>query len=95
MNHNKRRRALHREQFGRQAELCRRLPCAATNEPPPSDPHHVVPRSRGGRDEHTVPLSRAAHIELHTIGAASFERKYGVNLVQVAAELQARFTTNQ
>lgn len=73
--------------FGKQADLCRILPCLVCSATP-CDPHHVKSRGAGGRDEHCVPLDRAHHDELHTIGRIAFETKYGVDLMTEAARLQ-------
>lgn len=80
-------------QFGMQAALCRALPCIVCGRGP-SDPHHVKSRGAGGRDEHTVPLDRQHHDELHTIGRHAFEKKYGVDLVHEAARLHEVVTTS-
>lgn len=55
------------------------------------DPAHVKPRSLGGDDLwNALPLARHLHNEQegHT---KTFEKKYGVNLLAIAAEYTARF----
>lgn len=76
--------ARHAKAFGAQAARCRHAFCAACGWGP-CDPHHVIPRSRGGLDADTVPLCRVCHSTLHTIGAESFEALWGVDLMAVAA----------
>ena len=56
----KRRAARKAEQFAAQAELCRRLPCAACGRPGPSDPAHVISRGAGGKDKgNVIPLCKS------------------------------------
>lgn len=46
-----------RAAFGKQAALCRTLPCAACGHPAPSEPAHVVSRGAGGKDRgNVIPL---------------------------------------
>lgn len=48
------------EQFGPQAKLCRRLPCAACGRLGPSDPAHVISRGAGGGDRgNVIPLCKS------------------------------------
>lgn len=82
------RRRLRAAQFGEQAGLCRRSPCSACGRRAPSDPHHVIPRSRGGLDEHTIPLCRSCHRHVHSMGEATFQRIFGVNFIAIAAQMQ-------
>jgi hypothetical protein len=44
------------------------------------EPHHVRSRGGGGRDCDCVPICRTHHNEGHTIGWATFQKKYGVRL---------------
>lgn len=54
------------EQFGPQAKLCRRLPCAACGRPGPSDPAHVISRGAGGGDRgNVIPLCKNDLKTLH------------------------------
>lgn len=59
-------------------ESIRAIPCVATGRAPPSDAHHVKSRGAGGGDDYwnVIPLSRAAHQELHKIGTKKFAAKY-------------------
>ena len=88
---SKKRRA---EQEGPQAAICRELPCCHCGREP-SDylqvvPHHWPTRGAGGRDEHTTPWCVECHVPIFhdTYGSAEeCERRSGVNVVLVAAEL--------
>lgn len=57
----------------------------------PSDPHHVKTKGAGGHDRDTVPLCRAAHTEVHTIGTQSFATRYGLDWTAELAGYQARY----
>lgn len=60
----------------RHLSLIRQLPCCVTGMPGPNDPHHLkagLAHERGtGRratDRHAVPLCRAKHDELESLGS--------------------------
>lgn len=54
------------KQFGPQANLCRRLPCAACGRLGPSDPAHVISRGAGGGDRgNVIPLCKNDLKTLH------------------------------
>lgn len=89
-------------QFGRQAELCRLLPCCACGFPPPSQPAHVRSRGAGGKDEDTVPLCgtgmygnssrylrEGCHDKQHREGVLTFGARVGVDLAERAAAIRA------
>lgn len=52
--------------------------------------HHSTTRGAGGGDETVVPLCSAAHQEGHTIGWTTFERRYRVDLTNIAQTLWAK-----
>lgn len=81
-----RRARLRAAQFGPQAALCRFASCCVCSRRP-AEPHHVVPRSRGGTDADCVPLCAACHGRGHAVGWATFESETGVDLATVAADL--------
>ena len=86
------------EQYGPQAELCRRTPCWACGKPPPSEAHHEPPRKAGGvnaDDSDTLPLcyGRGSCHELrHGIngGRRAVEEKFGVDLDAGKREMRRR-----
>lgn len=49
--------------------------------------HHATTRGAGGGDDVTVPLCAKAHDEGHVKGWKTFEAKYALNLLAIAAEL--------
>lgn len=54
---------------------------------------HVKSRAAGGDDcGNIVPLCRAGHRELHTIGIRSFNKKYDLDLYAIAADLGRLYT---
>lgn len=74
---------LRAEQFGYQAEACRRSPCCACGKAPPSDPHHLKSRALGGKDRDCVPLCRGflgCHSCFHILGRKKFEEIKIINL---------------
>lgn len=54
--------------------------------------HHVVTRGAGGGDDTAVPLCSIHHEEWHKAGRETFDKRYGVNLLKLAAELWQRDT---
>jgi hypothetical protein len=84
-----------KEQFGRQAALCRTLPCCACGAPPPSDPHHVRSRGAGGLDKDTAPLCMGpggchAYCNAPWHSQRDLEEWYKVDLRVVADDLARR-----
>jgi hypothetical protein len=81
--------------YGSKARVAfvRSLPCSACGVIGYSQNAHVCRVGGGmGRKAHyttIVPLRGAMHRELHQIGRASFEEKYGVDLDKAAADTQA------
>ena len=75
------------EEFGKQSEHCRTLPCCACGLWPPSHPHHVRSRAAGGKDGSAVGLCIFCHAEVHQLGRQRFERKHGIDLAEVARSL--------
>lgn len=49
--------------------------------------HHVTTRGAGGGDDTAVPLCSGAHADLHNIGIETFEKRYAVDLAQIAEGL--------
>lgn len=61
-------------------ELVRQMPCKACGKPPPNDPDHIKTRGAGGTDDlsNLQALCRIHHIERHTIGIKTFQKKYNL-----------------
>lgn len=57
----------------------------------PSENAHVVPRSRGGKAKHIVPLCKKHHTELDMMGRSNFESKYNVDLMVEAHKVAEHF----
>lgn len=49
--------------------------------------HHSTTRGAGGGDDVAVPLCTKAHMEGHKIGWTTFEKRWGVDLAKISAEL--------
>jgi len=47
--------------------------------------HHVKTKGAGGGDEQVVAMCSIHHSEIHNIGVETFEKKYGINLADEAA----------
>jgi len=61
------------------------LPCIICNRQGPNDPHHLRALGNGGigqkpDDCWCIPLCRKHHNEIHSLGAGTFQKKYGVDL---------------
>jgi len=85
----RRKAKLRKLQFGPQSERCRRMPCSVPGcqSGTPIEAHHVVPRSRGGKDSDTVPLCAHHRYMGHYIGWWTFEERFDVDLASIAREL--------
>ena len=58
-----------------------------------AEPAHVRSRGAGGDDfANVVPLSHTLHMQLHTVGIRTFERRYKTDLAQVAAAYAEAYT---
>jgi hypothetical protein len=72
--------------------VCRQFECAVSGKPTAvcggiNHAHHVTTRGAGGGDEQIVPLCAIHHEEGHRSGWETFERRYNVDLAQMAADL--------
>jgi len=72
----------------------RGFPCAVQNSDcwEKIDAHHVLTRGAGNGDDKLVPLCRFHHAQWHDMGRETFDKRYGVNLLKLAAELWQRDT---
>lgn len=52
------------------------------------DPHHTVRKSQLGSDYSCVPLCREHHSSVHNLGVHSFDKKFSVNLKDIASKLK-------
>jgi len=62
------------------------LPCLVCGTLP-VDAHHVRSKGAGGTWRDLVPLCRIHHSEYHTAGHVTFERRYDLDLVAIAARV--------
>jgi len=88
----KRKAKLQEAQFGEQAELCRKSPCAVPScefVPGRCEPHHMPSRGAGGLDADTIPLCAVHHTAIHSLGRKTFEARYGVDLFEVRDRMRA------
>lgn len=60
----------------------------------PVDPHHIVTRGAGGSDHYTIPMCRAMHDTLHSIGLEEFEDRFCVDLWKISAETLSAYLIN-
>lgn len=83
---NPRRRAkLRVKDFGHRARWLMDMPCCVPGCSLHSGPpHHVKTRGAGGTKRNQVPICWEHHMEIHSLGKTSFERKYGLNLTELA-----------
>lgn len=56
---------------------------------------HVSSRGAGGTYEDVVPLCSRHHRESHDVGIRTFERRYGLDLVQLAGVIADRWRERQ
>jgi hypothetical protein len=84
----KRKRARFEAAYGSQAnvERIRALPCVICGRTP-SEAAHVRSRGAGGTWRDIVPLCTTHHRMQHDMGIRSFERHYGVDLAELAADI--------
>ena len=68
----------------------RGLPCVVSGRTP-CDPHHTERGIPKGPDTRCIPLHHPYHVELHAIGVASFERKYGLDLQRSVIETLEKY----
>lgn len=95
---NSRNSARQRRSFARaygskaRVEWLKAEPCAISGRTP-CDVVHAIGGGMGRKSDarFTLPLHRDLHRELHQIGVASFEAKYSISLVGVAAVTNARW----
>lgn len=88
---NRKRAALAFERdFGAKAAWIRSLDCCVPGcWGQPIEAAHAKSRGAGGTREHLVALCSAHHRESHDLGARSWGSKYGLDLLAVAATLEA------
>jgi hypothetical protein len=96
-SNRKRRRARQKQDFAEQAAACRVMCCVVPGcTSTRSQPHHEPPRSCGGTDKDTVALCPDHHTlgpdARHNIGEHEFNRRFGINLRQLAAALHEQIT---
>ncbi len=82
-------------------EFVRGLPCLVCGRDG-SDPHHLVAIGMGSnrknatyKDFVLIPLQREYHVELHTIGYKTFEKKYKINLFYESVLVLAKFIAKE
>jgi len=63
-------------------------PCAATNSPPPNEPHHVAQGGTGmkGSDWTIIPVCRKVHDYIEDVGHEAAEKKYNFSITQALFE---------
>lgn len=92
MRRQNRKRAAARQvaDFGERGAAIRAMPCLI------ADAHtcggkmeaaHAKSRGAGGDRRHLVPLCSLAHREQHDRGVATFQQKYGVNLLEESTRI--------
>lgn len=81
----------HAEQFSDCARMARLLPCCRCDRRPPSEAAHVLSRGAGGKDSgNVVPFCTACHRFQGDIGVPEFERRTGLSMESIAAEVQLK-----
>jgi hypothetical protein len=99
-SNRKRRRERFKQDFAEQAAACRVMRCVVPGcTSTRSQPHHEPPRSCGGADKDTVALCPDHHTlgpdARHNIGEHEFNRRFGINLRQLAAALHEQLSKDQ
>lgn len=59
------------------------------------DAHHVLRKSQSSNDYLCVPLDHALHMELHSTGVETFERKYSICLQACAVSFLIGYTLKE
>jgi hypothetical protein len=73
------------EAYGPLARLLRGCRCVRPVCNNPGEIHHVRPRGAGGKEKkNIVPLCHECHMELHNLGRATWEERYGIDLGTIA-----------
>lgn len=73
----------------------RSLPCCVPGCTEAASAHHVRSAANSGvglkpRDANAVPVCHRHHMEGHSRGWETFEKKYGLDLAKLAAELSTK-----
>lgn len=79
-------------------QFVKSLPCCNCGAKPPSDAHHAVHRSQGGRDEDCVPLCHYCHIGLYHSkygSVAMFLEAEGVDLIEESRKVQKKWAERE
>lgn len=56
-------------------------------------PHHTITKGAGGSDYDTVPLCAFHHMQCHTIGRDTFQRKHGISFKKSIALLKLKYAS--
>ena len=72
------------------------LPCYISGSENVGKPHHIrlaghCGTSKKPPDIFEMPITNDLHVEIHTQGVKTFEKKYGVDFIDIVTELNAQF----